>query len=277
MKNRILSTLVLVAAMGACSSGPPGPPSLAYGDQGVNTLMYQHGDTTNVSLSVMGQSMDVTQAGVALYGVALSSADGGVGVTISVQELDATISQPMGAPIRIDQGDVDGDLVFTMDRTGTTLNVTERPSVTDEASQMVSGLALSHTFFPGLPGRAASVGESWVDTVAFEGEDGPGVRSETSILTYTVVGDTLVDGRALLNISMEGTALSEQDLEMGGMAIHQESEVAIEGYVLWDFQAGVMFELYRRSTGSGTVALPIMPTPIPMEVVSTQRTRLREM
>ena len=142
---------------------------------------------------------------------------------------------------------------------------------------MVSGLALAHTFFPGLPGRAASVGESWVDTVAFEGEDGPGVRSETSILTYTIVGDTLVDGKALLHISIAGTALSEQDLEMGGMAIHQESEVVVEGYVLWDFQAGVRFEHYRRATGSGTVSLPIVPGPIPIDVVSTQRTRLRGM
>ena len=139
---------------------------------------------------------------------------------------------------------------------------------------MVSGLSLAHSFFPGLPGRGVGVGESGVDTVSYEGEDGPGVRSATSILTYTVVGDTTVEGRLLLNISIVGTSHSEQDLEMGGMAIAQESDVEVDGYVLWDSQNGIMFEHYRHAVGSGTVTLPIMPAPIPIEVTSTQRTRL---
>jgi hypothetical protein len=275
--HRILSTLALGLALTACAGGPPEPPALAYGDHTENSLRYEHGDTTEVSMSVMGQRMDVSQAGVATYGVELGRVPDGVTVTITVQDLAATISQPMGAPIRIDESDIDGSLQFKLGRKGGTLSVTQRPSVTDEASQIVSGLEMAHNFFPGLPGRAAGVGDSWTDTVMFQGEDGPGERSETSVLTYSVVGDTLVDGRTLLHISMSGTSRTEQDLEMGGMAIHQESEVEVEGFVLWDFQRRLMFENYRRATGSGTVTLPIMPAEIPIEVISTKRTRLRGM
>jgi hypothetical protein len=275
--DRIFSILVVVLALAACGGGPPEPPALAYGDHTESSLSYEHGDTTEVAMSVMGQRMDVSQAGVATYGVELAHTPDGIAVTITVQDLAATISQPMGAPIRIDEGDVDGSLQFTLGRRGGTLSVMRRPSVTDEASQMVSGLELAHTFFPGLPGRAVGVGDSWIDTVTFQGEDGPGERSETSVLTYSVVGDTVVDGRTLLHISMSGTSRSEQDMEMGGMAIHQESEAEVEGYVLWDFQRRLMFEHYRRATGSGTVSLPIMPAAIPIEVIATKRTRLRGM
>jgi hypothetical protein len=274
MKTRILTALLFCFSLAACGGGPPGPPTLAYGSQATNELTYQHGDTTAVSISIMGQSMEVSQSGVATYAVGFSAAPDGVGVTMSLQDLEASITQPMGAPIQLDESGVQGDLTFIMGRTGNTVSIGETPAVTDETSQMVSGLSLAYTFFPGLPGMGAMMGDSWVDTVSFEGEDGPGMRSETSVLTYVVEGDTVVAGRALLRISFSGTSSSEQDLEMGGMAIHQESEAEVLGYVLWDHNESILFERYRVATGSGTLSLPIMPTAIPMDVVSTQHTRL---
>ncbi|MDE0899060.1 MAG: hypothetical protein OSA81_08595 [Longimicrobiales bacterium] len=277
MKTRIFTALLLCFSLAACGGGPPGPPTLAYGSQATNKLTYQHGDTTAVSVSIMGQSMEVNQSGVATYAVGFSSVPDGVGVTMSLQDLEASITQPVGAPIQLDESGVQGDLTFVMGRTGNTVSIGERPAVTDEASQMVSGLSLAYMFFPGLPGIGAMMGDSWVDTVSFEGEDGPGMRSETSVLTYVVEGDTVVAGRALLRISFSGTSSSEQDLEMGGMDIHQESEAEVLGYVLWDHNESIMFEHHRVATGSGTLSLPIMPTAIPMDVVSTQHTRLEGM
>ena len=277
MKTRFFTALLLCFSLVACGGGPPGPPTLAYGSQATNKLTYQHGDTTAVSVSIMGQSMAVTQSGVATYAVGFSLVPDGVGVTMSLQDLEASITQPMGAPIQLDESGVQGDLTFVMGRTGNTVSIGERPAVTDEASQMVSGLSLAYMFFPGLPGIGAMMGDSWVDTVSFEGEDGPGMRSETSVLTYVVEGDTVVAGRALLRISFSGTSSSEQDLEMGGMDIHQESEAEVLGYVLWDHNESIMFEHHRVATGSGTLSLPIMPTAIPMDVVSTQHTRLEGM
>jgi hypothetical protein len=284
MKTRILTALLLCFSLAACAMTSAfwagalrGRPTLAYGSQATNQLTYQHGDTTAVSISVMGQSMEVSQSGVATYGVVFSSAPGGVGVRMSLQDLEASITQPMGAPIQLDESGVQGDLTFVMGRAGNTVSIGERPAVTDETSQMISGLSLAYMFFPGLPGIGAVVGDSWVDTVSFEGEDGPGMRSETSVLTYVMEGDTVVAGRALLRISFSGTSSSEQDLEMGGMDIHQESEAEVLGYVLWDHKESIMFEHHRVATGSGTLRLPIMPIAIPMDVVSTQHTRLEDM
>ena len=67
----------------------------------------------------------------------------------------------MGPPVTVDESHVDGSLEFSLDRLGNA-SVSARPTVQAEASQMVSGLGLAHTFFPGLPGRAVAPGDRWV-------------------------------------------------------------------------------------------------------------------
>ena len=274
MIRRWMTLGLVTAFVGGCAAGPPSPPSLAYGEQAVTTAAYGFSDTTSVDISVMGQSMQLSQHGRAEYDVTFADDPAGVGVTLAVRTLSATLNQPMGAPLRVDESSVRGDLTFALDRVGDA-TVLRRPVVADEASQMVSGLSLAHTFFPALPGRAALPGESWVDTLDFSGDDGPGSMSESSVLRYTVVGDTVIDGRSLLLIDMEGTTRSANDMELSGMAVSQESELEVSGYVLWDLQAGIMFEHFRESAGSGRVSVPIAPVPLPIRVHSVQRTRLQ--
>lgn len=273
MKSRVSSLLVLTSIAAAC--GPPSPPALEYRMPSLAEVVYAYADTSVVAVSVMGQTFEISQRGTARYGVDFASAPQGVEVTLSVEALSAALAQPMGAPIRIDQDDVQGELVFTLDRRGGAL-LTQRPDVRDEAVMMVSPLALAHTFFPRLPGRAAVAGESWVDTISFEGGDGAGERFERSVLRYTVVGDTVVDGRALLVIAMEGTTQSSHDMSISGMSVSQSSELEVDGLVLWDVQRGLMVESVRTATGSGTATVPVAPAPLPIRIESTQRARLQE-
>jgi hypothetical protein len=196
-------------------------------------------------------------------------------VTLTVDEMAASINNPMGAPIRLDESAVDGPLVYSIDRFGNA-TITERPEIRDEASQMVSGLNLAHAFLPALPGMVAQPGDVWVDTVSYEGEEGPGTRRDTSILRYTVVGDTVLDGRTLLVIDMSGNSTIENDMNVAGMAVSQSSETEVEGRFLWDVQRRLMVESRRTSTGSGTVTVPVAPGPLPIVIRSTQRVRLHQ-
>jgi len=221
----------------------------------------------------MGQSMEMSQRGSARYAVAFAPAPGGVSVTLTVSELSGTLTQPLGPPVRMDESDVDGPLVFSLDRTGNAV-IAERPDVEVGASQMVSGFALAHGFFPGLPGRAAAVGDVWVDTVRYEGAEGAGSRSETAVLRYTVAGDTVVAGRDLLRIDVEGESETSAELEVAGMTVSQRSRMEIRGWVLWDLEAGLMFERRSESTGRGTASVPMAPNPIPIQIRSRQHTRL---
>lgn len=268
------ATCVLVTA--CAGAGPSGPPALAYGVPAQTEVTYVQGDTTMVEISLMGQTMELSQEGVADYAVTFGPAADGVSVRMTLAALSATINQPMGAPLRLDEGDVTGELAFSMDRRGD-VTISALPQVADAASQMVSGLALAHTFFPGLPGAAPPVGGGWVDTVSYEGPDGPGMSSEKTILEYTVVGDSLLDGRTLLNITFLGTTERTTDIEAGGMAVNQSSTLDVQGHVLWDRQARLMYESVRTATGAGEVRVPISPAPLPIELSMRRHTRLKGM
>ena len=276
MKRTRLSLTVAALALSACGGGPPGPPALAYQSTSIEDARYDYSNETVVSLSVMGQSMEMSQEGTAELAVSFGSDPNGVQVTMNVEALSATINQPMGAPVQVDEGAVDGSLVFLLDRMGNA-TLGQMPDVGVEASQMVSGTSLAYTFFPGLPGRTVALGDVWVDTVTFEGEGAAGPQSETTILEYTMVGDTVIAGRSLLAIEFIGTTASSSSFDVAGMAISQASELDVEGHVLWDYQAAVMFESHKVGTGSGTVRVPIMPGPVPITVETVQTARLQDM
>ncbi len=271
MHPRVVSLLALSSTLLAACAG--GSPTLEYRVPAPDAVRYAYGDTSTVGISVMGQSMEISQQGSARYAVAFSPAAAGVSVTLTVSELSGTLTQPLGPPVRIDESDVEGALIFSLDRTGNAV-IAERPEVEVGASQMVSGFALAHGFFPGLPGRAAVVGDAWVDTVRYEGAEGAGSRSETAILRYTVVGDTAVAGRDLLRIDVEGESETSAELEVAGMTVSQRSRLDIRGWVLWDAEAGLMYERRSESSGRGTASVPMVPNPIPIQVRSHQHARL---
>lgn len=264
----VLSALLLLTA---CGGGPPGPPALEHALPTTPAVVYGYENDAVIRVSLMGQNLQVSQEGDAELAVHFSEASGGLGVSLEVRSLAATLRQPMGAPVQVDEGAVRGPLVFTLDRLGRA-TVSQQPEVRPEASQMISPLGLAHTFFPTLPGRAVMPGERWVDTVSFEGTGGD---VEESVFTYTVLGDTVVDRRAVLQIGLQGSTRSTSTLEVGGMAVRQTSELDVTGHVLWDYQAGLMVESSQVGSGSGTVSVPIAPAPLPITIETTRRARLR--
>ncbi len=271
MRSPLLS-LVPILALAACAGS--GPASLGYGVPAEPEVTYAYGDTTLVTAAVMGQRMEIGLRGSADYGVAFGPAPDGVEVTLTVERLAATVSMPMASPEPADESDVQGALVFSLDRRGNA-TVTAAPEVSQAAGRMISGLTTAHTFFPGLPDRVVAPGDQWVDTLSYEGDAELGATSESSVIEYTVVGDTVVEGRDLLKISLSGTTESSNSMDLAGTPVAQESTLDVEGHVLWDTEAGVMFELVRNGRGRGEVQVPIVPLPLPIELESVQRARLR--
>lgn len=273
MRSR-LTVLALALSTAAC--GGAGPAGLGYGLPAQSQVTYSYGDTTLVGISVMGQSMELAMRGAADYGVAFGASGDGVQATLTVEELTASIGMPMAGSESVDESEVDGALVFNLDRKGNA-TVISAPEVSVTASRMISALTTAHTFFPGLPDRPVGPGDQWVDTVSYEGDAEVGGFSEMSVIEYTVVGNRLVDGRDLLEISMQGTTEQSSVSDMGGMQVTQSSTIETEGHVLWDVQSRLMFELVRTGTGTGTAAVPISPQPLPITVEVTQRARLQGM
>jgi hypothetical protein len=273
MRARVSFVLAVAAGVASCGGGPPSPPALAYRLPSETEVTYAVTDTVTVGIEMLGQSLDIEVGSAALYGVSFARAEDGIRVTLTVEDLDARITVPMAGPMSFDEGIVSGDLVFTMDRRGD-VTVLSTPDVEEAGAQLLLPIQVAHSFFPGLPGEAVAVGDTWVDTVSFT-EVGDSEGSQVSILEYRLVGDTLVEGRSLRTISFSGTMEVSQTMNMQGMEAVQSSEVEMQGHVLWDAQSGLMFERDTRASGSGTVSVAPLPTPLPTRLEGRMRTRLQ--
>jgi hypothetical protein len=269
---RSLATFAAALIVGSCAGAPP---ELGYRLPASPSVVYAYGDTTLVDVAIMGQSMEIAMRGDADYGVSFATAASGIEVTLTVDRLDASLTLPMAETERLDASEVRGPLVFTLDGEGDA-TVVSTPEVSMAASRMLSGLTTAHSFFPGLPDRVVSVGDSWVDSITFEGDAELGAMTEATVYEYRVVGDTVIDGRPLVEIGFTGSSRTSNSMNMSGMTVAQSSIVELDGHVLWDERAGIMFEMVRRGEGGGTVRIPMSPQPLPITVRITQRARLVE-
>ena len=273
MRARVTSWLALGVTVAACGGGPPSPPALAYRLPSETEVRYAVNDSVTVGIEMMGQSLELEVGSAALYGISFARADDGVRVTLSVEDLAAQITVPMAGPMTFDERIVSGDLVYTMDRRGD-VTILSTPEVDEAGGQLLLPLQVAHSFFPGLPGEAVPVGATWVDTVSFV-EAGDSGASQVSILEYQFVGDTLVEGRSLQNISFRGTMEVSQTMSMQGVQAEQSSDMEMQGHVLWDSQRGLMFERDTRASGSGTVTIGPLPAPVPTRLEGRMRARLQ--
>jgi hypothetical protein len=258
----------------SCATGTPAPPALAYRLPEPASVTYVAGDTLSIEINALGQALALDVGSTARYGVSFERSGDGLAVRLAVQELDAQVSMPMLGPMRVDEQIVQGDLLLTLDRRGE-VTIVASPDVEEAASAFFAGPMIAHSVFPGLPGRAVQPGDSWVDTVAIAEDGDTGESSQETITTYTVVGDTQMDGRSLLEISFAGTTEMRQTMAMQGAEIEQRTSMSVEGRVLWDMQRGLMFERETLSRGTGTVRVALAPMPLPTRVESRSRVRLR--
>jgi len=285
MRVRSILSGACALAVAACAGGSATPPALAYRLPAVTEVTYDVLDTATVGIEALGQTLELEVGSAAVYGVSFSRAGEGVRVTLSVEDLAATLTVPMAGPIEVDESSITGDLVFTLDRRGEA-TLEAAPEVDDAIGQLMPPLQVAHSFFPALPGTPVRVGDRWADTISYgsDGADGgPAVGpaaseaagTQRSVIEYTAVGDTVVAGTSLLRIAFDGTSEVTQTLTMQGMEIEQSTNLDLVGHVLWDTQAGMMFERRTVSTGTGRVRIALMPAELPTRLESITQVRLR--
>jgi hypothetical protein len=221
-----------------------------------------------------GQSMQATVRSAATLGAVFARSGDGLRVTMTVEDLDARVANPM-ASVSADESGVKGALVFTMDRRGA-VTLVSQPEVAGETAQFFQPLSMAHGLFPRLPGRAAGVGESWTDTIRIDGDQGPGSVQSVMVVQYTVAGDTLVGGRSLVKIDLKATSEASVRGVTTGMDFTQSITGTQEGWVLWDQQRSLMVESYATNDGRGTMDVSAAPFPLGVRIRSTSRVKLHD-
>jgi hypothetical protein len=277
MKYLIVAATLLFslsACAGPSSMGPDG--GLLYQVPEAPELVYLTGDTSNVDIDAgaMG-SLRMRGTGTATLAMTFERGMEGIQVSATFRELDARLSQPMGGAQTADEGDLEGPVVFTIDEKGHATLVS-LPEMKGQSGELASPHAIAYQFFPLMPGRAVNPGDMWTDTIHYETEVGQGDVISTTVATYTLVGDTLVEGINLLAISMDGTAEGTVFGVTEGMEVTQVFSGDVTGTVLWDPARSVYVRGSFEQDLSGTVEVPAagMP-PMPLRVRATSHVTLQ--
>ena len=265
----------LATALAACSGygGPAPPRPLAYDVPSPPAATYQVTDTTVIGIvTPMGDmavdaEMDVTVA------MAFERAAEGVRVTGSVENFSASQTNPMTGRQSVDADDLSGSLDYTIGRRGD-VEIASLPELPAAAEQLSPFSSIARELFPPLPDAVVEPGGMWVDTVTWATELSSAETRSNAVLTYTLVGDTLVDGRTLLHFSVVSEASLEVDVTQGGMAMTQSMAGSSSGFIFWDTDRGL--PVYQESTREleGNLEMAGMP-PLPMSASGTTRVWLR--
>ncbi len=268
-----LPLFILASCTGPNSASPEG--GLSYQLPDVPTLTYLTGDTSTVQIDAgpMG-SLRMRGTGTATLAMEFQTGAEGIQVSATFQELDARLTQPMGGAQTADEDDMEGPLVFTLDRKGKATLVS-LPEMKGQAAELASPHAIVYQFFPVLPGMAADPGDTWTDTIYYEAEVGEGHTVSTAVLTYTLVGETEMDGITVLEITYAGTAEVEGSGVTEGMEILQLASGDISGTAFWDPARRLYVGGSATTEMSGTVEVPAagMP-PMPMSISGVGHVKL---
>lgn len=272
MRSRASTSLLACAAVAACAGGAP---SLGYSVPEMPSLRYVVGDTVTIALQMPGQALEIALRSAATYDVRHERSSPGVRMTAGIEGLAADVSMPMAEALSMDETALEGDFVFELDPRGHISSMSAPRGSSVGAQVFAAGAPLiAHALVPRLPGRVASSGDSWVDSVTYQNVDDAGESEITSILTYTVVGDAELSGRTLTEIDFEGSAHVTQDLSLEGATVTQESELEVTGRLRWDVAAGALHDSELTMEGPGTVRIALLPAALPTRVSWSTRVQL---
>ena len=282
MRSRLaLSALVLITPLAACAgsgsgpASPAAPPALAYAMPPGGAATYVQSDTVEMVMDLGGQLMDVTIEMNATMDMTYSGGGDALEVTATFREFDLSASNPMAGTQRADESEIDGPLVFTIDRTGEGTLVTA-PQLDDIAAQGLSPASMAAGFFPRLPGRAVTVGEMWTDTVSIDVVEEFGSTEGRAIYDFTAVGDTLVDGRTYLKVTFTSFDERVSNSQQMGADIAQDVAGEGEGYYLWDASRNLIVAQYIEARLGGTMDVSMAPMPLGIDMTVVQHLRLAE-
>jgi hypothetical protein len=262
--------------LAACSGfgGPAPVRPLAYDVPSPPAATYHVTDTTRMNIATpMGDmavdtEMDVTVA------MTFERAADGFRVTGSVEDFSGSMTNPLTGRQTTDADDLSGSLEYTVGRRGD-VEVASLPELPAAAEQMSPFSSIARELFPPLPDAVVDPGGTWVDTVTWTTELSVGEITSNAVLTYTMVGDTLVDGRTLLHFTVAGEVSSDADVTQAGMAMTQRIAGSSSGFILWDADRGL--PVYQESNREleGTLEMVGMPPPLPMTAGGVTRVWLR--
>ena len=269
----LLTIIATFADPGFAGPGvPPPADTLTYGLPSPPAAVYHMTDSLGASMTAPGaENMAVSLNSSTELGLAFRTDPGGVRVTGTVDGFTGSATSGMMGTETATLDDVSGRFEVVIGRSGVA-ELVSFPQVTGAMSQTSLFPLLSFLLFPRLPDGEADPGATWVDTATVSGDVGEMTTTSTLVTTYTLVGDTLVDGRALVHIAMAGEVTIDNKIEEVGMSATQEITGSANGFILWDPERGLLAYAEFEQDFDGAMTMSGMG--IDMNIAGTTRIRL---
>ncbi len=251
-----------IAALAACagSGGPSGPGpagALAYAVPAASPLVYEIADTTAISMDIAGTPVDINGYSESTMQVAYAQVGSGVRATARFTALTGSFANSMGPTETLSAADMPGPATLTVGPRGD-VTVSDAPVLTERAAQILGTQGAWLRLFARLPGRAATPGTAWTDTVQVNDDAGGMASATTVILTSTLAGDTTVAGRQLRLIRTTGRVTTRVAGNNQGVEVRQTLTGTSEGIVLWDPSLNALAQRDETTLMNGTMELPAM-------------------
>ena len=257
--NRSLAIALPAALALACASPPPPPGGassilLAHGEPADKHPTYHVHDTMAITIASVPGGVRLTAVANASLRLAFDEDSDGLRVAAEIVDFGGSVGNPAMGVQTLEEDDARGEMVFLVGRNGVVESLS-RPRLSDEAGQFSLFNQLPHDLFPGLPGHAAREGESWTDSAVWSSTAGGMTTTSTMARVYTLVGDTAVEGRSMLAISLMADVRISGSGSQGGLATSQAIEGTVTGHMLWDPESRLLHhaELHRDFEGRSSL------------------------
>ena len=275
MTGRTLLTIMATACAAGCAgAGGPSPfESLGYVVPSPAGAVYLIGDTMSIDMDTPAGSMALTGGSSVTLGLNFGRRGGGnMRVETGVEAFEATMTHPMMGTQTAGIDELSGYLEVEMSRGGID-EVVSFPLVAGPVAQISPFSALAYLLFPRMPDGEVTPGATWVDTVNVTTEAEEITTTSNTVTTYTLVGDTLLDGRTLVHVAVAAEIAADAEGEQGGVSITQHVAGSLEGFFLWDPERRLVAHAEYERDVEGTVSMANMGT-VGMAITGPTRIRL---
>jgi len=271
-----MAAMLVSACAGGPATGSPaaGDGALAWRMPAVNPVTYAVADTSTINMNMSGMNIDVNVRAAATVEIAFAEQNDGLVATVSYITLSGEFTNSMGPSMTVDESMKPGPAVIAVGPRGA-LTVLQKPEMAETVAEILGDVSGYQRLFVRLPGRNATTGTVWVDTV--ETTDAGGMTSTTrQIITSRLTGDTTVNGRRLQVIRSDIAATVRISGSNAGVEVLQNLTGTSNATTLWDAQRRVMVERIESGTMTGSMDLPGMGvTGVPVTAQSRQMVRLQ--
>ena len=261
---------------------PAASHTLTYDLPSLPTATYAVSDTTVTVMNAVGNDVDMTMGSAATLELTFERDADGLLISGTVLDGGSSMSSATVPSGSVTVDDIEGDFEIVLGPLGE-VQVRSLPESGGALALTNTLASVASDLFPRFPEDPVEFGDVWADTADASATEADIAEAEmlgvtgaessgSTITTYTLVGDTVVAGRTLLQISIKVDGTMTSTAEVQGMEAAMDMTSVTDGFFLWDPERRLLAAVELMRTADTTTMMQDLA--MTMTVVGTVTLRL---